>query len=119
MLLPKRRSSLMSEIKKLREFGSVEGSISYYGDSEFRKTVEEIEYILDGGKEVHSEFEDGGRWSNYETTVTEIREGDEVAYFRVVQERPATESQDGMDLWFSFEEVEPYEVTTVAYRSVN
>jgi hypothetical protein len=114
----------MSEIQKLREFGSLEGSISYYSSSDngFREKVEEIECILDGGKVVEREFEDGGRWSNYETTVTEIEEfvGDrhEVAYFRVVQERPATESQDGMDLWFTFEEVEPYQVTITKFRGV-
>jgi hypothetical protein len=110
----------MSEIQKLREYGSLEGSISYYSSSDngFREKVEEIECILDGGKVVEREFEDGGRWSNYETTVTKVTEGDEVAYFRTVQERPATESQDGMDLWFTFEEVEPYQVIITKFRGV-
>jgi hypothetical protein len=110
----------MSEIQRLREIGVLEGSISYYSsDNDFREKVEEVEYILEGGSVVEREFEEGGRWSNYETTIFKLTEGDEVAYFRTYQERPATESQDGMDLWFSFDEVEPYEVTITKFRGVN
>jgi hypothetical protein len=111
----------MSEIQRLRDIGSLDGSVSFYSSSDngFREKVEEVECILDGGTVVDREFEEGGRWSNYETTIHKLTEGDEVAYFLVMQERPATESQDGMDCQFEFYEVEPYEVTITKYRGVN
>lgn len=47
--------------------------------------------------EVDETFSEGGRWSNYRHTVYKVVEGDEVAYFKVSQEEPATESQEGGD----------------------
>jgi hypothetical protein len=108
----------MSTIARLREIGSFDGSKGWYSDRDPR--IEEIEDLLYEGKVVHSEFEDGGRWSNYETEIYEIEEfnGDshEVAYFLKMEERPATESQEGMDTQFEFYEVEPYQVTVTKYR---
>lgn len=67
-------------------------------------------------EEVHEEFEDGGRWSNYRTTVYKVTEGDEVAYFSVCREEPATEMQDGGDFSLSFYEVQPKEKTIIVYE---
>ncbi|MER2007435.1 MAG: hypothetical protein ABS939_08275 [Psychrobacillus sp.] len=102
----------MSYIKKLRELGSFNGSWSYYSERDERLDVLES---LDFEKVVHSEFKDYGRWSNYETKVYEITEGEEVAYFEYGEEIPATESQEGMDCSFHFREVKPKEVIKVIY----
>lgn len=67
-------------------------------------------------KAVHKKYEDGGRWSNYKTTVFEVTEGEDVAYFEVYQEVPATEMQDGGDFSTSFNEVRPVEKTIVVYE---
>jgi hypothetical protein len=107
----------MSNIQRLREIGSFSASRSWYSDRDER--FELIETLLWEAEEVHTEFSDGGRWSNYETTVYKLEEDGEVAYFQTVNERPATESQEGMDCWFEFEEVEPYQVTITKYRGKN
>lgn len=85
---------------------------------------EEVGFILDRYKPegyttncVDSTFEDGGRWTNFETNVHEITQGDEVAYFSICREVPATESQEGGDFMVSIEEVIPQEVTVIKYVS--
>jgi len=101
-------------IEQLRKYDGFEGQGGYYGRSD---EVDEIEDLLYGAKatEVHSEFEDGGRWSNYETTVHKVEENGKVAYFSVWQEVPATEMQDGGEFAYSFSEVVPKEVITTVY----
>lgn len=82
----------------------------------------EIDDILDVYKpegyasEVVSEtFEEGGRWSNYETKVFRVDEAGVSAYFELFTEVPASESQDGQDCSWGFREVEPKEVTVIQY----
>ncbi|MDR9852942.1 hypothetical protein RJP21_04925 [Paenibacillus sp. VCA1] len=66
-------------------------------------------------KRVDEEFEDGGRWSNYKTTVYRVEQDGQVAHFSVWREEPATEMQDGMDLALQINEVVPEEVTVIKY----
>lgn len=107
----------MNLIEKLREVGSFTVDTSYYRrDDENRELYEELVY--GGGKRVHSEFENGGRWSNYETKVYKVTEGEETAYFEVFEEVPATESQEGGDYEADVYEVTPYEVMVVKYKRV-
>ena len=65
---------------------------------------------------VHTEFEYGGRWSNFKTEVYEVKEDNETAYFRIVREVPATEIQEGADFYVEFSEVFPKEITTIVYE---
>lgn len=65
---------------------------------------------------VQSEFEEGGRWSNFETEVYMLESEEETAYFKVVREVPATEVQEGMDLDFEVHEVYPVERTIIVYE---
>lgn len=67
-------------------------------------------------EEVHESFEEGGRWSNYEIKVYKVIEGEDVAYFKVRQEVPATEMQDGGYMNTSFYEVKPKEKTIIFYE---
>lgn len=118
----------MSFIEELRALGDFDGTTSYYGGERDEKldTVEELtdyspryskeNYTV---KEVHSEFEDYGRWSNYETIVYKVEQDGEVAYFEYGCERPATESQDGMDCSYHFREVIPVPITTYKYVAKN
>lgn len=104
----------MKTIEKLR-------SLSGFETWERNETVEEIEdllYYRADVKVVDESFEDGGRWSNYESKVYEVIEGTEIAYFQITEEVPATEMQDGGDFMFSFQEVEPYQVIETKYRGV-
>lgn len=109
---------MSSIIEKLRGFDGTDGYWRYYyGDEPSVAIAEDIDAILyTSGKKVDSNFEEGGRWSNYERTVYEVREGDEVAYFEEVREVPGSESQDGMDLSYEFNEVFPHVVTTTIYK---
>lgn len=105
---------MTSVIGELRGFDGYEGLVR-------DEKAMEIDELLQPNKDfksevVHKEHEEGGRWSNYETKVYAVSEGEEKAYFRVVREVPATESQDGMDLSFEFSEVHPREVTTTIYE---
>ena len=111
----------MSElIKALRAEGNFELTTSYYPklskeDEKRSELLEDLQY--GGGKKVHTEFEDGGRWSNYKTTVYELTADDgEKAYFQVWKEVPATEMQEGCDFTTSVSEVVPYDVTVTKYR---
>jgi len=106
----------MSNIKRLRSYGHInEYTSGYGGRSERYKDITETLYF--DGEVVFEEFEEGGRWSNYLTKVYKIEEDGTVAFFMVVEEVPATESQDGMECDFQFFEVEPYEVTVTKYRT--
>lgn len=100
-------------IEQLRKYDGFEGTTGY-GRSE---EVDEIEDLLYDAKskEVHEEYEDGGRWTNYKTTVHKVEENDKVAYFEICQEVPATEMQDGGEFSYSFNEVVPKEVTVIKY----
>ena len=106
-------------IEQLRKFDGHDGYWRYYGSSEETETPEIIEDLLYDAKttKVDSSFEEGGRWSNYETTIHKVEEGGEVAYFEEIREVPASESQDGMDLTYQFNEVYPHVVTTTVYKS--
>lgn len=101
----------MGKIEQLREFDGYDGEA-------WDDTYEEIDELLygQGIKQVHSEFEEGGRWSNYETKVYEVTEGDDVAYFSVMREVPASETQDGMECTFEFNEVHPRTKTITVYE---
>lgn len=54
-------------IEQLRKYDGFEGNRGYRRSKE----IDEIDDLLWDAKstEVHSEFKDGGRWSNYRTTV--------------------------------------------------
>ncbi|SER88149.1 hypothetical protein [Psychrobacillus sp. OK032] len=102
-------------IEELRKLHGAEGEDT--NDEYF-----EIDDILDAykpegytSKVVDTIFEEGGRWSNYETKIFEVVEGDETAYFELFREVPASETQEGQDSQWSFGEVEPKEVTVIQY----
>ena len=104
----------MSIIEKLRSFHKANG----LQDDVYR----EIDGILgaykpDGyaAKDIKTEFEEGGRWSNWKNTIYKVTEGNEEAYFSFDQEIPASETQEGIDLSYSFYEVVPQEVTVIQY----
>lgn len=103
----------MNVIQQLREIGHFDGSKGWY--SERDPKLETIEVLFSKGDLVHTEFEEGGRWSNFETKVRKFEVDGEVAYFQTVDEVPATESQEGMDCMFEFFEVTPYQVTVTKY----
>ncbi|MGF2820211.1 hypothetical protein ACQUF8_14655 [Bacillus subtilis] len=106
-------------IEELRGYGDVDGILECgSGDRTFRSINELLDVYKPEGyssKEVRNAFEDCGDWSNYETSVYEVTEGEEIAYFELGVERPATEYQDGMDLSYHFREVIPQEVTVIKY----
>ena len=102
-------------IKTLRELDGAEG----YTWTDDR---EDIDFILDAYKpkgysveKVHKEFEDGGRWHNVETKIYKVEQDEEVAYFGLTHDVPASEAQEGMDLYWNFFEAEPKEVTVIQY----
>ncbi|MEC0328734.1 hypothetical protein P4H42_03735 [Paenibacillus macerans] len=94
----------------------------YKGEA-WDETHEEVDAFLDAYKPegysvkcVEETFEDGGRWSNYKTSVYRVEQSDgKVAHFSIWREVPATEMQDGMDLELQIEEVVPKEVTVIEY----
>ena len=120
----------MSVIAKLRKFGKIY-SEDKYEDNRFDaiywgileryrpegysvKVVDEnFEKVVD---EDFEDFEDDGRWSIYESKVYKVEENGEVAYFKLRQEEPATEIQEGMPCFWSFYEVVPKEVTVIKYE---
>lgn len=102
-------------IKKLR--GLVASDAEVWDDN-YEEILSIIEPYGETGysvKEVHNEFEEGGRWSNYRSSVFKVEYNGETAYFRMVQEVPASEMQEGMDLVYYFLEVVPKEVTVIEY----
>lgn len=107
-------------IEKLRELIG-DGYAGYAGAEKHR----EINDILDAYKPegyevttVDTSYEEGGRWSNYETAVDKVTQADgKVAYFSVRREVPATEMQEGGWLSVNIKEVIPKEVTVTKYVS--
>lgn len=87
------------------------------------ETHEDVDSLLDtpqpdgyAVENVESTFEDGGRWSNYQTDVYQVTQEDgKVAYFQIGRDVPATEMQDGMDLSTIIREVVPKEVVRTKY----
>ena len=74
-------------IKALRaECGFEVTTGSYYSErsAEEKSAKELLEWLQYGdGKTVHTEFANGGRWSNYETTIYELTADDgEKVYFK-------------------------------------
>lgn len=109
----------MSVIAKLRKFGKIY-SDDKYEDNRFDAIYWGIleRYRPEGYsvKVVDENFEDDGRWSIYESKVYKVEENGEVAYFKLRQEEPATEIQEGMPCFWSFYEVVPKEVTVIKYE---
>jgi len=104
----------MSTIEKLRSFHGANGLQD--------DICREIDDILDAYKpdrysveDIKTELEEGGRWSNWKNTVYKVTENEEEAYFSFDREVPASETQEGMDLSYSFHEVVPQEVTIIQY----
>lgn len=109
----------MSKIARLREIKEVNTMVGYYSNEGDRELVEEItEELLSDASVVHESFEDGGRWTNWKTEVFKLEEDGEVAYFRIQEEVPATEIQEGGDYIWLFQEVVPYEITVTRYVGV-
>lgn len=78
---------------------------------------EVIEMLGEHGKEVERTFEQGGRWSNYETVVYAVEAPEqEERYFALTREVPATEMQDGGDFTWDFTEVYRKEKTVIVYE---
>ena len=79
---------------------------------------EQAEVLERNGNGVHSEYEDGGRWSNYETKVYRFWHNSESVYYQISKEVPATEIQEGGDFGDpEITQVYPKEVTTTIYVS--
>lgn len=101
-------------ITRLRELSGYEGDTS----SDEYDEIEDLLYYGDNAEQVDSMFEDGGRWSNYETTVYRVTEGDQYAYFSLFREVPATEMQDYGENYIELHEVVPHKVVVTKYRRV-
>lgn len=102
-------------IDLLRNYCGADGEV---GDNTFRVISDVIHAYKPKGyvvEDVENSFEEGGRWSNYETTVYKVEENKVTAYFRMTEEIPATEMQEGGYFDYSFDEVEPKEVTVIKY----
>lgn len=91
---------------------------------DFEKEIEEMpvsekaEIIDSYGKVVDESFEDGGRWSNYQTKVYRFWHESEHVYISVTEEVPATEMQDGGDFGEpTIEQVFPHKIETTVYKS--
>lgn len=103
-------------IEKLRNLIGEE----YEGEA-WDETHEEVDAILTCKPEgytsehVSTTFEDGGRWTNWETDVYRVEQCGRVAHFSVCREVPATECQDGGDFAVNITEVVPQEVTVIQY----
>lgn len=76
--------------------------------------TDDLIWVIEGSfKCVHEDFDEGGRWSNYQTYVFEV--GDK--YIEIVREVPASESQEGMDLETNYQEVVPKEIKQIIYEA--
>jgi hypothetical protein len=98
---------MIEELRKLDGYDS-----TYESWSDIPAPIQEL---LDCYESVHSELEEGGRWSNYKTNVYKVEENGETAYFSVWREVPATVYQEGGDFGIGMDEVVPKEVTTIKY----
>lgn len=93
-----------------------------YEGGAWDETHEEVDAILSAlkpkgytSKCVSTAFEDGGRWTNWETEIYRVEQYGRVAHFSVCREVPATECQDGGDFAVNITEVVPQEVTVIQY----
>lgn len=104
----------MSVIEKLRSFHGANGLQDdiYYEIDDLLDVYKPVGYT---SKEIETEFEEGGRWSNWKTVIYKVTENGTEAYFSFGQEVPASECQEGMDLSYDFVEVIPKEVTVIQY----
>jgi hypothetical protein len=91
---------------------------------EFQKEIEglsageKVELLVSGGKEVDETFSEGGRWSNYRTRVFRYYFKSEHVYFKVTEEVPASESQEGGDFGEpDISQVYPHKVETTIYKT--
>jgi hypothetical protein len=112
----------------------MESQVSWDPESILGKSREEIQKEIDdmsdseiaelletGGETVDETFEDGGRWSNYKSTVCRFRtmiDGNrEGVYVEISEEVPATEMQEGGDFGDpEFEIVYPHKIETTVYK---
>ncbi|MCR8843120.1 hypothetical protein NQ117_05460 [Paenibacillus sp. SC116] len=108
-------------IEKLRELEAKVDAKAWpkVGDDNW-KTIDEIidAYQPEGYEveDVHEEHGAGTRWTTTKMVVTKVTQADgKVAYFRVWNEKPATEMQEGGDFSYSFAEVVPKEVVAIIY----
>lgn len=115
----------MSFIEELRALGSFDGVIEGFARRDYDERLETVDELDSYNPKyskkpytvrlVEEKFEDQSRWSNYETKVYKVEQDGEVAYFEYGCEKPATESQDGMDLSYHFLEVIPVPITIFKY----
>lgn len=109
---------MINVIEKLRELigDDYEGNVR---DEQSRNIRDILDAYKPKGYEtkvVDESFEEGGRWSNYETEVYYVKQGDgKTAYFSVCREIPATEMQEGGDFSVYVREVVPKEVVKIEY----
>jgi hypothetical protein len=104
----------MSIIEKLRGFRRANGNMddTYYEIDDILGAYKPDGYSV---KDIKTEFEEGSRWSNWKKTVFKVTENGEEAYFSFDREVPASECQEGMDLFYFFYEVVPQEVKVMHY----
>jgi len=101
----------MSIIAKPRNWHNTEG---WVGSDDF----DDILDLLDKCEKVDESYDEGGRWSNYRNTVYQITERGQVAYFKLWEEVPASEMQEGGDFMFGLYQVMPVEVTVIQWKPV-
>jgi hypothetical protein len=101
----------MNVIETLRRW---HGKGGYVGSDDFDDVLD----WLSNGEKVDESFDEGGRWSNYKNTVYKMVEGEQVKYFQLWREVPASEVQEGGDFMFGLHEVEPIEVTVTQWEVV-
>lgn len=92
---------------------------SYFTSDNYdnERLCEVIDMMEDHGTVVDNSFEEGGRWSNYETNVYAVEvPNDDTRYYALTQEVPATEMQDGGDHSWGFKEVHRKEKTVIVYE---
>lgn len=83
-------------------------------ECDYFEASEVIERVGGGnGESIKVEFEEGGRWSNYEITTFRVLN----RYFKFQREVPATEYQEGGYFSRALWEVYPKEVTVTKYLS--
>lgn len=88
----------------------IEEFIQALKDDILRTAIEEFDAQV-----MKVEYVPGGRWSEW--AVTTIKLGDK--FYKIEQEEPATELQEGMELTTAIYEVEPYVPDVVYYKEVS
>jgi len=74
---------------------------------------------LDDQDVIDSSFSEGGRWTNWETQVFEVKEGGKKALFRLTEEVGATEMQDSGEHYYELNEVVPRKKIVTEYADVS